>query len=66
MTMFDNYRSIDGDDRTIWKTIRRAFCNWNNIEKDIGCWILVANYVQNVHDYYKSCDTCQKIGGLTT
>jgi len=26
----------------------------------------VANYVKDVHDYYRSCDTCQIIGGLAT
>jgi len=39
----------------------RAFCNRNHIEENIGCWILVANYV---HDYCKSCDACQRFGGL--
>jgi hypothetical protein len=55
--MFDNYKSTNGDERIAWKTIKRAFCNWNNIEKDIGCSIFVANYVR---DYYKSYDACQK------
>jgi hypothetical protein len=37
--MFNNKISIDGD------AFKRAFCNSNNTEEDIGCWILVANYV---------------------
>jgi hypothetical protein len=35
--MFDNNKSTDGDARITWWTIRRAFCNWNNAEEDIGC-----------------------------
>jgi hypothetical protein len=44
--MFDNNRSIDGDERIAWRIFRRAFCNGNNAKEDFGCWILVANYVQ--------------------
>ncbi len=34
VTMFNNDISIDVDEIIAWKTIRRAFCNWNNT-KDI-------------------------------
>jgi hypothetical protein len=44
-TMFDNCKSIDGGERIARRTIGRTLCNWNNEEEDIGCWILVANYV---------------------
>ncbi len=26
----------------------------------------MANLYKDVHDYYKSCDACQRIGGLAT
>jgi hypothetical protein len=32
--MFDNNRSIDGDEKTTW-TFRRAFYNRNNVKEDI-------------------------------
>ncbi len=35
--MFDNYKRINDDERIAWKTISRAFCNWNNIKENIGC-----------------------------
>jgi hypothetical protein len=35
--MFDNNRSIDGDERIARRTFKRAFCNINNVEEDIGC-----------------------------
>ncbi len=44
--MFDNYKSIDGDEKTARRTIRRSFYNWNHEEEDIGYKILVANFVQ--------------------
>ncbi len=43
--MFDNNKNINGDERTPWRTIKKAFCNLNNVEENIGCWILMANYV---------------------
>jgi hypothetical protein len=27
MTMFDIYGNVDGDERIVWRTIRRASCN---------------------------------------
>jgi hypothetical protein len=44
--MLDNYRNTDGDDKIAWRTIKRSFCNENQIEEDIGCGILVANSIQ--------------------
>jgi len=35
--MFDNNKSIDGDERIAWRSFMRAFSNWNNIEENIGC-----------------------------
>jgi hypothetical protein len=43
--MFNNNRSTNGDERTARKTFKRAFCDENNAKEDIGCWMLVANYV---------------------
>jgi hypothetical protein len=43
--MFDNNKSTNGDERTPLRIFKRVFCNGNNVEEDIGCWILVANYV---------------------
>ncbi len=31
---------------------------------DVGCWW--PTMYRNVHDYCRSCDACQKIGGLAT
>jgi hypothetical protein len=42
---FDNNKSTNGDERTPLRIFKRVFCNGNNVEEDIGCWILVANYV---------------------
>jgi hypothetical protein len=44
--MFNNYRSTYGDEKIACKTIWSPFCNLNNVEEDIGCWILVGNYVK--------------------
>ncbi len=27
MTVFDNNKSTDGDEKTTWKTFKKAFCN---------------------------------------
>jgi hypothetical protein len=42
--MFDNNINIDGDEKTAWLSFRKAFCNGNNVEEDIGCWILVRGH----------------------
>jgi len=34
--MFNNNKSKNGDEKTAW-TFKKAFCNRNNIEEDIGC-----------------------------
>jgi hypothetical protein len=44
--MFNNNKNTNGDERITWRTFKKAFCNWNNLEENIGCWILVVNYVQ--------------------
>ncbi len=59
-TIFDNNKNTYGDEKTIRRTFRMAFCNWNNAKKDIGCWISVAAMHKDMHDYCKSCDACQK------
>jgi hypothetical protein len=64
MKMFDNYRSIDGDEKTTWRTIKMSFCNWNHVEEDIRCEILWPTLYKDDNDYYRSCDACQRIGGL--
>ncbi len=63
--MFDNYKSTDGDERITWKTIKKIFYNWITqiMILDVGYWWLIM--YKNVHDYYRSCDACQIIGGLT-
>jgi hypothetical protein len=35
--MFDNNKSMDGDEKTTQRTFRRAFCNINNAKENIGC-----------------------------
>jgi hypothetical protein len=45
MTTFDNNKNTNGDERITRRTFKKAFCNENNIKENIGCWILVANYV---------------------
>ncbi len=62
--MLNNIWSIDGDQRIAWRTFRKAFCNKNNAEENIAYW--EPTTYKDVHDYYKSCDACQKTRGLAT
>jgi hypothetical protein len=62
--MLDNYKGIDGDKKTTWRTIRRSFCNWSHVEGDARYWW--PTLYRHVNDYGKSSDACQRIGGLVT
>jgi hypothetical protein len=64
--MFDNNKNTNGDERIAWKTLMRAFYNWNNAEKVLDARYWWPIMYRDVHDYCKSCDACQRIRGLTT
>ncbi len=52
--MFDNYRSINGDERIARRTITKI-----TQRKILDARYWWPTMYRNVHDYYKSCDACQ-------